>query len=182
MTAALVSTKINSPIGPLVLEATEDGLVGLSFGSEDSERGVGSDVDDGGVVVESSGEGPDSQAQARGHLIKAVDQVIEYLSGRRERFDVQIDWSRSSGFRQDVLRRLLEDVDFGNVVTYGELAGLVGKPRAARAVGTAMATNPIAVVVPCHRVVRAGRVVGAYGGGVEAKQWLLELEGAVTGS
>ena len=82
----------------------------------------------------------------------------------------------SRGFRADVLRAL-EQVDFGETVSYAELALRVGNPKASRAVGTAMATNPIPIVVPCHRVLRTGGHLGGYGGGLDAKRWLLAHEG-----
>lgn len=178
MTEFVTRTLISSPIGQLILEATEEGLVGLSFATPNSESDANS-FEQGSVVSSGGLTGAREERLARRHLEDAAREVVEYFDGRRNHFDVQIDWSRSGGFRRDVLRELFDAVGFGEVVTYGELAVLAGRPRAARAVGSAMATNPLVLVVPCHRVVRAGHEVGAYGGGVEAKRWLLEHEGVL---
>jgi methylated-DNA-[protein]-cysteine S-methyltransferase len=86
-----------------------------------------------------------------------------------------LDWGLSRGFRQEVLRKLTE-VPYGQVLSYKELATRAGNPNAVRATGTAMATNPIPIVVPCHRVLRTGGQLGGYGGGLPAKVTLLELE------
>ena len=92
----------------------------------------------------------------------------------------RVDRRLSRGYRREVLEALRR-VPFGRTVTYGELAGRTGRPGASRAVGSAMATNPIPIVVPCHRVVRTGGALGGYGGGVDAKAWLLRHEGARLG-
>lgn len=175
---------IESPIGPLLVEATGDGLVGLWFAADDPtndtlDNSIAGSVDESPDPTTAIARQGALDGAAVAHLDQAIREIREYMAGQRRRFDVPIDWSRSTGFRRDVLRELYDGVGFGEVITYGELAERVGRPRAARAVGTAMATNPVAVVVPCHRVVRAGRTIGAYGGGVEAKQWLLELEGVL---
>ncbi|HEY0239540.1 MAG TPA: methylated-DNA--[protein]-cysteine S-methyltransferase, partial [Friedmanniella sp.] len=104
-------------------------------------------------------------------------ELEEYFGGRRRRFDVPLDWQLSTGFRRDVLSHLAVDVEYGHTTSYAGLATLSGSPRAVRAVGTACATNPIPVVVPCHRVVRSDGSMGRYRGGEEAKHALLELEG-----
>ena len=110
-------------------------------------------------------------------LDETARELDEYFGGRRRRFDVPLDWQLSSGFRRDVLSHLAVDVDYGHTTSYAGLASLAGSPRAVRAVGTACATNPIPVVVPCHRVVRSDGTMGRYRGGEEAKHALLELEG-----
>jgi methylated-DNA-[protein]-cysteine S-methyltransferase len=92
---------------------------------------------------------------------------------------VIVDWRLSHGFRRDVLELLHAEVPFGHVVSYKELAERAGHPRASRAVGTAMATNPVPIVVPCHRVLRTGGSLGGYGGGLDMKLHLLRLEGAL---
>lgn len=167
---------IPSPIGALLMEATRTGLVGASFadGPAPAQRGP---VSAQGRIV---GDGADPDVPwAAENLERAVVEFGEYFSGHRRSFDVPLDWSRSSGFRREVLVELARGVGYGDVITYGELASRLGRPRAARAVGTAMATNPLVVVVPCHRVMRAGHAIGAYGGGVEAKEWLLRMEGVL---
>ncbi|MFN8121861.1 MAG: methylated-DNA--[protein]-cysteine S-methyltransferase [Thermoleophilia bacterium] len=109
--------------------------------------------------------------------------VLEaYLSGDRRDLDVPLDWALvPAGFRREALEAL-HRVPYGEVVSYAELAALAGRPRAVRAAGTACATNPIPVVIPCHRVVRSDGMLGNYGGGVPLKARLLRLEGVeVTG-
>jgi methylated-DNA-[protein]-cysteine S-methyltransferase len=115
---------------------------------------------------------------APGRLDDARRQLDEYFAGHRRKFELGLDWSLSHGFRRDVLHELVR-VPYGEVVTYGELAKRAEHPKAVRAVGSAMATNPLPIVVPCHRVLRAGGQLGNYGGGVDMKRWLLTLEGAL---
>jgi methylated-DNA-[protein]-cysteine S-methyltransferase len=105
-------------------------------------------------------------------------QLDEYFDGSRTAFDVPLDWRLSSGFRREVLHELTA-VGYGETVSYQELARRSGRPQASRAVGSAMATNPIPVVVPCHRVLRTGGGLGGYAGGLEAKRRLLTLEGVL---
>jgi methylated-DNA-[protein]-cysteine S-methyltransferase len=149
---------IDTPIGPLALTTGPDGLVRIDFGA------VPSIADPGG--------GPGAEA----HLGRAADELDEYFIGRRCTFTVALDRSSRRGFLGEVLDAL-EAVPYGETVSYGELAGMAGRPRASRAVGTAMATNPLPIVVPCHRVVAAGGALGGYGPGVATKVKLLELEG-----
>nr|WP_249419734.1 methylated-DNA--[protein]-cysteine S-methyltransferase [Rhabdothermincola salaria] len=122
---------------------------------------------------------PDDEVSARATAVleQACSELDEYFAGSRTSFDVAIDWARAtSGFRSRVLHELAL-VPFGEVVSYAELAGRAGNPNAARAVGSAMATNPWPIVVPCHRVVRSGGALGQYGGGPDVKARLLALEG-----
>ena len=104
-------------------------------------------------------------------------QLDEYFAGRRHNFDVPLDWQLSKGFRRVVLEHLAVDIGYGSTASYGTLARLSGSPKAVRAVGTTCATNPIPVVVPCHRVVRSDGTMGGYRGGPAAKRALLDLEG-----
>ena len=148
---------LDTPFGAITVRTTALGVARIDFGVHRE-------------LLEPSTPGADS------HLAIACEQLTEYLAGTRQHFSVELDRSGRFGFRGEVLAAL-ELVPFGEVVSYGELARRSGRPRAARAVGTAMATNPIAVIVPCHRVVRSDGSMGAYGGGSAAKRWLLELEG-----
>jgi methylated-DNA-[protein]-cysteine S-methyltransferase len=107
-------------------------------------------------------------------------ELDEYFAGRRHDFDVALDRRLSRGYRLEVLEELSR-VPFGETVTYRDLAERTGHPKASRAVGTAMATNPIPIVVPCHRVLRTGGALGGYGGGLDTKAWLLRHEGALLG-
>jgi len=124
---------------------------------------------------------PDGKVGAADPVVKR--QLGEWFTGKRHGFDFTIDLDGVEGFRRTVLETLARDVAWGEIVTYGELAGMAGRPRAARAVGSAMRDNPLPFVIPCHRVVAAGGRIGGYGGGrnaVALKRKLLEREG-VTG-
>jgi methylated-DNA-[protein]-cysteine S-methyltransferase len=150
---------IDSPIGPLAISAGPEGIVRIDFGPEPSVADPG-----GGAAAEA-------------HLARAVGELEEYFAGRRTTFTVALDRSGRAGFRGEVLAAL-ETVPYGETVSYGELAGMAGRPLASRAVGSAMATNPLPLVVPCHRVIAAGGRLGGYGPGPDLKVLLLELEGA----
>ena len=115
--------------------------------------------------------------QASRRLDVVATELDEYFAGTRRSFDLPLDRRLSHGFRLDVLEHL-GDIAYGRTASYSEVAGLAGNPRAVRAVGTACATNPIPVVVPCHRVVRADGSYGQYRGGPAAKRTLFELEAA----
>ncbi|NUO97988.1 MAG: methylated-DNA--[protein]-cysteine S-methyltransferase, partial [Nonomuraea sp.] len=112
-------------------------------------------------------------------LAEPIRQVKAYFEGRRRDFELPLDWSLISGFNRQVLRELAAGVPFGSVVGYGDLAGRVGQPGAAQAVGVAMGSNPLPVVVPCHRVVESDGGIGGFGGGLETKRKLLALEGVL---
>jgi len=110
-------------------------------------------------------------------------QLDDWFAGKRHAFDLTLDLGEIDGFRRVVLEALAREVPWGEVVTYGELADIAGRPRAARAVGSAMRNNPLPFVIPCHRVVAAGNKIGGYGGGrnaVALKRELLAREGVST--
>lgn len=111
-------------------------------------------------------------------LIEAHRQMLQFLEGDRKFFDLTLDWESVYNFQRDVLQ-LTRDIQFGDVRTYGQIAALLHKPRAARAVGTALARNPMPILIPCHRIVAAdGHLTGYLGSkGISTKQWLLEREG-----
>jgi methylated-DNA-[protein]-cysteine S-methyltransferase len=156
----------DSPVGPLLVAATKGGLVRLAFSGESADA----------VLGELAQRVSPRVLEAPARLDPVRRELDEYFEGRRDHFDLPLDWSLSRGFRRTVLEKLHAAVDYGSTVSYGELAEMVGNPKASRAVGTAMATNPIAIVVPCHRVLRSGGNLGGYGGGLPAKVKLLELE------
>jgi methylated-DNA-[protein]-cysteine S-methyltransferase len=158
----------DSPVGPLLLAATPRGLVKVGFGSEE------------GVLDELAAGVSPRVVRLPGRLDDARRQLDEYFAGTRRRFELPLDRSLSHGYRRTVLEALSE-VPYGHTVSYKDLAERTGNPKASRAVGTAMATNPIPIVVPCHRVLRTGGALGRYGGGVATKVWLLRLEGALLG-
>jgi methylated-DNA-[protein]-cysteine S-methyltransferase len=156
----------DTPIGPLTLAATPRGLVRIGFGGEDDMLDELAETVSPRVV----------------HLPARLDdprrQLDEYFAGRRRHFEVALDRQLSHGYRRTVLEAL-SDVPYGQTVSYRDLAERTGNPKASRAVGSAMATNPIPIVVPCHRVLRTGGALGGYGGGLDVKVWLLRLEGAL---
>ncbi len=156
----------DSPIGRLLLAATPAGLVRLAFECEDDDE----------VLTELATRIAPRVVASPNRLDPVRRELDEYFSARRDHFDVPLDWRLSSGFRKTVLEHLYGGVRYGQTVSYRDLATMVGNPKASRAVGTAMATNPIPIVVPCHRVLRTGGQLGGYGGGLPAKEALLALE------
>jgi len=156
----------DSPIGRLLVAATPAGLVRLAFEREDSA----------GVLADLAERISPRVLEVPARLDEVRRELDEYFEGRRDHFDLALDLRLCTGFRRAVLETLYSRVGYGHTVSYLELATMVGNPRASRAVGTAMATNPIPVVVPCHRVRRTGGQLGGYGGGLPAKVTLLDLE------
>lgn len=159
---------VDGPVGPLLLAATPAGLVRVAFASEGEDA----------VLQELADRVSPRVLPLPARLDGTARELDEYFAGRRHRFDVALDWQLSGGYRREVLSHLAVDVEYGRTTSYAGLAAMTGSPRAVRAVGTACATNPIPVVVPCHRVVRSDGSMGRYRGGEEAKHVLLELEGA----
>ncbi|GGQ59618.1 methylated-DNA--[protein]-cysteine S-methyltransferase [Streptomyces pilosus] len=176
----VVWTVVAGRIGPLLLAATREGLVNVVFHATDEVRDralerLASRL--GGEPAELGSATAEEPTAAV--LAEAVRQVEEYLAGGRRSFELPLDWSLISGFNREVLRELAAGVPFGTVVGYGDLAGRVGQPGGAQAVGTAMGANPLPVVVPCHRVVERDGGIGGFGGGLETKRRLLALEGVL---
>ncbi|MGO9384107.1 MAG: methylated-DNA--[protein]-cysteine S-methyltransferase [Mycobacterium sp.] len=159
---------VDSVVGPLLLAATPRGLLRVAFANENHDS----------VLQDLASRISPRVLEAPTRLDTIVRQLDEYLTGRRHSFDVALDWSLSHGFRRKVLEHLNADVGYGATASYAALARLSGSPRALRAVGTACATNPIPIFVPCHRVIRSDGTVGAYRGGPAAKRALLDLERA----
>jgi methylated-DNA-[protein]-cysteine S-methyltransferase len=157
---------VESAVGPLLLAATPRGLIRVAFANEDHDS----------VLLALSQRISPRMLEAPGRLDSTARQLDEYFAGRRHGFDVALDWSLSHGFRRTVLEHLNTDIGYGTTASYAALAQLAGSPKAVRAVGTACATNPIPIVVPCHRVIRSDGAVGAYRGGSVAKRALLDLE------
>jgi methylated-DNA-[protein]-cysteine S-methyltransferase len=171
--------------------AAEAGLLDVAYDVVESPLGelfVG--VSDRGLCVISYEVDPDLQAErlARGFgprvlrspqpVAKVARQLDEYFEGKRKRFELEVDLRLARDFGRTVLEELGR-VPFGEVTTYGALAARAGKPKAARAVGTIMNRNPVPIVLPCHRVVGANGSLVGYAGGLERKQALLRLEGAL---
>lgn len=156
----------DSPVGPLFVAVTDAGVVRVGFAREPVDA----------VVEELAARVSPRVLRSPRRTDEVRRQLDEYFAGRRDRFEVGIDWRLTRGFRRTVLERLYVEVPYGRTVSYRELAMRVGNPAASRAVGSAMATNPIPIVVPCHRVLRSGGHLGGYGGGLPAKRLLLALE------
>lgn len=160
--------EIDTPIGTLALVVTPRGLLRLSFGPL---RRIVRDFE--------SGEPP---AELTGHPVGArvVRQLAEYFAGERQEFDIDVDWSLTAGAQRVILETLHAKVPYGSTVGYGDLALMSGRTLAAsRLVGTVMGSNPVAIVVPCHRVIAADGGLGGFGGGLETKRRLLTLEGSL---
>jgi methylated-DNA-[protein]-cysteine S-methyltransferase len=158
---------LDTPVGTLLLAATPIGLVRVAYERE------GLDTVLEGLAAKVSPR----ILNAPHRLDDTARQLEEYFARRRHRFDLPLDLSLSSGFRRSVLT-YLPDIAYGQTVSYQAVAAAVNNPRAVRAVGTACATNPLPLVIPCHRVIRADGLVGTYLGGAETKRQLLNLEAA----
>ena len=157
---------VDSAVGPLLLAATPLGLLRVAFANEGHDS----------VLQNLSARVSPRVLEAPTRLDPVARQLEEFFTGRRQSFDVALDWSLSHGFRRTVLVHLNTDIGYGTTTSYATLARLSGSPKAVRAVGTACATNPIPIVVPCHRVIRSDGAVGAYRGGPATKRALLDLE------
>ncbi len=158
---------LDTPVGPLLLAATDRGLVRVGYAREGHD-----------AVLQALADRISPRVLAApARLDPAARQLDDYFAGRRRGFELPLDWQLSAGFRRTVLQQLT-GIGYGHTASYAAVAGLAGSPRAVRAVGTACATNPLPVVVPCHRVVRSDGGLGGYLGGDEAKRTLLTLEGA----
>ena len=154
----------DSPVGELLVAATDRGVCWIEFSSEETLDRLARQV--GKRLL---------RVPRRLTLVKR--ELDEYFSGSRTAFDVDIDIASVPSFQRHVLTELAR-VPYGEVTTYGALAGRIGKPRAARAVGGALNKNPVPIILPCHRVVGASGSLVGYAGGLERKQALLALEGA----
>jgi methylated-DNA-[protein]-cysteine S-methyltransferase len=162
-------TVTDSPFGPITLAATKKGLVQIGLPNLDPDE----------VVENVAAKISPRVLEVPGRLDAARRQLDLYFEGDLQSFDLPLDWRLSSeGFRRRVLRRTAR-IPFGQTLSYSEVAAEAGNPRAQRAAGSALGSNPIPIVVPCHRVLRTGGALGGYGGGVELKEALLKLEGAL---
>lgn len=156
---------LDTPVGVLLLAATPEGLVRVAYAREDHD-----------AVLDTLAQRISPRIlMAPARLDEVARQLDDYFTHRRHSFDLPVDLRLTHGFRRTVLQHL-SDVDYGRTVSYAELAAEAGSPRAVRAVGTACATNPLPVVIPCHRVVRSDGTFGNYIGGSDIKRTLLEFE------
>ncbi len=161
-------TSTDSPFGPLLLASTRRGLVRVGLPNQDSDA----------LLAELAERVSPRVIEAPAELDAVQRELDLYFAGKLDRFDLALDWQLSSGFRQRVLRAI-DRIPYGQTRSYTEMARKAGNERAVRAAGTACGSNPIPLVVPCHRVLRTGGALGGYGGGLPMKQALLELEGAL---
>lgn len=158
----------DSPLGSILLGATEAGLVRVGLPAEGED-----------AVICELAERLSSRVRAAwcDPMTQARRQLDEYFEGRRQGFDVPLDWQLTRGFRRAVLRATAL-IAYGRTAFYRDVATAAGRPGAFRAAGTALATNPLPIVVPCHRVLPAAGGLGGYRGGSQVKAGLLSLEGA----
>lgn len=158
---------VDSPFGPLVVAATRRGIVRLAYPGE---------VD---VVEELAERLTPRILEAPSKLDEARRELDDYFAGRRDSFDLSVDLSLVRGeFTRKVLRATSR-IPFGRTLTYTEVASKAGSPRGSRAAGNALGSNPIPIVVPCHRVIHASGGLGGYTGGLDRKEFLLRLEGVL---
>ena len=158
----------DSPLGALTLFVTPRGLASIAYPDDPIEQQL--------EEVASTISPRVMAAPERTDLVRR--QLDEYFAGRRRGFDVPIDWRALHGFREQVLRATAR-IPFGQVSTYREIATEAGSPNAYRAAGNALGSNPVPIVVPCHRVLHAGGGLGGYTGGLDRKRYLLRLEGVL---
>jgi methylated-DNA-[protein]-cysteine S-methyltransferase len=159
---------VDSPVGTLLLAATGEGLVRVAYPAEDHDR----------VLSQLAARVSPRVLLAPARLDRAARELEEYFAGRRTSFDLPLDLRLANGFRRVVLTHLPE-IAYGSTASYSGVAAAAGHPAAVRAAATACSTNPLPVVVPCHRVIRSDGTLGKYVGGADVKRVLLRLEGAV---
>ena len=160
---------VATPLGDLLLVASDRGLLRVAFAGEDHSR----------VLTGLARTLSPRILSAPSLLAEPARQIEEYFDGGRRSFELRLDLRLAAGFRRNVLDHLLH-LGYGHTESYSQVAAAVGRPAAVRAVGSACATNPLPVVVPCHRVVRSDGSIGEYLGGPEAKRTLLALEASGT--
>jgi methylated-DNA-[protein]-cysteine S-methyltransferase len=158
---------LDTPAGRLLLASTPTGLVRVAYETEDHDS----------VLTALASHVSPRILEAPKRLDGVARQLDEYFAGRRTRFELPLDFSLSAGFRRTVLT-YLPTITYGHTATYQAVATGIDNPRAVRAVGSACATNPLPIVIPCHRVIRSDGALGAYLGGADTKRWLLAFEGA----
>jgi methylated-DNA-[protein]-cysteine S-methyltransferase len=161
-------TSADSPFGPLLLATTKRGLVRVGLPNQDADE----------LLVDLADRVSPRVLEAPAALDEARRELDLYFDGKLDHFDLPLDWRLSSGFRQRVLRAI-DRIPYGQTRSYTEMARKAGNERAVRAAGSACGSNPLPLVVPCHRVLRTGGALGGYGGGLPMKQALLELEGVL---
>ena len=160
----------DSPFGPLLLAATPRGLVRVGLPNQDADE----------LLVDLAARVSPRVLEAPARLDEARRELDLYFEGKLTDFDLALDWQLSKDFRRRVLRAIAR-IPYGQTRSYTEMARRAGNERAVRAAGTACGSNPLPLVVPCHRVLRTGGALGGYGGGLPKKKWLLEHERKYSG-
>ena len=158
----------DSPFGPLLLATTPRGLVRVGLPSQDNDE----------LLVDLATRVSPRVLESPARLDAARRELDLYFEGRLTEFDLPLDWQLSRDFRRRVLRAIAR-IPYGQTRSYTEMAKRAGNERAVRAAGTACGSNPLPLVVPCHRVLRSGGALGGYGGGLPMKEGLLRLEGVL---
>jgi methylated-DNA-[protein]-cysteine S-methyltransferase len=158
----------DSPFGPLTVAATEQGLVLLTYPELTVE----------GVLERLAREISPRVLELPARIDPIRRQLDEYFEGRRREFDQPVDWRLVHGGFFEAILRATAEIDYGETVSYREIAARAGNVKAVRAAGNGLGSNPVPIVVPCHRVIATGGGLGGYTGGVERKQQLLALESA----
>ncbi|MGN6201353.1 MAG: methylated-DNA--[protein]-cysteine S-methyltransferase [Solirubrobacterales bacterium] len=158
----------DSPFGPLLLAQTRRGLVRVGLPNQDSDE----------LLADLAERVSPRVLEAPGALDEVRRELDLYFDGKLDRFDLPLDWQLSGGFRRQVLRAI-NRIPYGQTRNYTEMARKAGNERAVRAAGSACGSNPIPLVVPCHRVLRTGGALGGYAGGLPMKEALLQLEGVL---
>jgi methylated-DNA-[protein]-cysteine S-methyltransferase len=162
--------ELDSPVGPLVVAGTRRGLARVAYA--DFHGGVDAVLDELAETLSPR------ILEDRARLATVARELDEYFEGRRTAFDVPLDWGLTKGFGRRILQATA-DIPFGATSTYRGVAAGAGNERAVRAAGNALGSNPLPIVVPCHRVLRTGGALGGYTGGLERKVRLLALEGVL---
>jgi methylated-DNA-[protein]-cysteine S-methyltransferase len=165
--ADLTYAPVDSPFGSLLLAATSRGLVRVAFPEEDVDS-----------VLERLAQRISPRIVESPAPLEPIQRALDdYFSGRGHSFELPLDWTLMGPFARRVLKATAA-IPYGGVLSYAEVAADAGSPRGSRAAGNALGSNPIPIVIPCHRVLRSGGALGGYAGGPDRKRWLLELEGA----
>lgn len=150
-------TIVDSPIGPLRISASARGICEVSFGA---------------------GGRAQRNGRPRGLAREAARQLQDYFAGKRTTFDLPLDFGTAPAFSKAVWRRIAQ-IPHGATIAYGDIAARIGRPKASRAVGRATGANPVAIIVPCHRVIGKDGSLTGFGGGMDRKRWLLRHEGVL---
>ena len=158
--------QVDSPLGPLTVAVTPRGLVRLAYPELPLDA----------VLADLAKEVSPRVLEAPARLDRVRRELDEYFEGRRRGFETPVDWALTRGFFRRVLQATAR-IGYGQVSTYAEVAAGAGSAKAVRATGNGLGSNPMPVVVPCHRVLRTGGGLGGYTGGIERKEFLLALEG-----